>query len=159
MFIIAVIFLLINSIIFLIMGAVECVYGYIEATQSGLRSTADPRPGGSFLEGLDNFVSVLVSMIFGLGLGQLFLLDEKSDRYVPKDFKVSSLKELKILLWETILVALVIFCTTNLFRSDVKSWDILPFPILILVLSLALLFFKWDRLFRVNQGVTIPDYY
>ena len=148
----AIIFLLLNSFVLIIVGAVECVQGYIEITNAGFKSTETFRPGAHLLEGLDYFVSSLVFMIFGLGLGQLFLLDKKSTSFLPAGLKVESLKELKVLLWETILVALVIFCITHLLRTDIKSWEILPFPVLILVLAVALFFVKSEGLGR-RKGV------
>lgn len=146
LFVIAVFFLLINSVVFMIAGAVECIHGYIEMTSAGFKTSEEMRPGTHLLEGLDMFVSSLVFMIFGLGLGQLFLFGEESVKYIPAGLKVSNLKGLKILLWETILVALVIFCVTHLLKSDLKGWDILPFPLLILVLSAALFLVKTDFL-------------
>lgn len=146
LFVIAVFFLLVNAIIFIIAGAVECIRGYNEFTQAGFQSSDDIRPGTHLLEGLDFFVSALVFMIFGLGLGQLFLIDKDFSVYIPRVLRISTLKELKIILWETILVALVIFCVTHLLRNDLHSWDILPFPVLILVLSLALFLVKFDKI-------------
>lgn len=129
----------------MIAGAVECIRGYIEFAQASFKISDELRPGTHLLEGLDFFVSALVFMIFGLGLGQLFVFDKESTTYLPKGLRISTLKELKIILWETILVALVIFCVTHLLRSDLHSWDILPFPVLIFILSLALFFVKIDR--------------
>jgi uncharacterized membrane protein YqhA len=138
--------MLLSSIAFLIAGAIESVEGYIAFTDSGFSNSGKERPGSYLLEGLDLFVSSLVFMIFGLGLGQLFLMNKSAVARLPSGLKVENLKELKVLLWETIIVALVIFCVTHLLRSDFKSWDILPFPLLILVLSVALFLFKQDKL-------------
>jgi len=154
LFIIAVIFLLINSIVFMIAGAVECVHGYIEFSRSVFEKSETPRPGMHLLEGLDFFVSALVFMIFGLGLGQLFLFNDKVTDFMPKGLRVTCLKELKIILWETILVALVIFCVTHLLRSDLRSWEILPFPILILVLAMALVLMRYEGPVKRNNEQT-----
>jgi hypothetical protein len=51
---------------------------------------------------------------------------------------VHDLKGLKVLLWETILVTLVILCVTNLIKLSSLSWETLIYPILILVLAAAL---------------------
>ena len=156
LFLIAVVFLLINSVVFMVIGAVECVHGYIAIVQDGFADSDHVHPQTHLLEGLDIFVSSLVFMMFGLGLGQLFLFDKRSSKFLPSMLRVGSLKELKVLLWETILVALIIFCVTHLIRSDIKSWDILPFPILILVLSLALFFVKSNG-FGHSKGNTETD--
>ena len=144
LFLIVVSFLLISSAFFMIAGAVECVQGFIEFTKSAFKTTETQRPGVHLLEGLDYFVSALVFMIFGLGFGQLFLFDKVSAGSMPAGLRVESLKELKVLLWETILVALVIYCVTYALRADIESWDLLPFPVLILILSVALFFMKLD---------------
>jgi len=157
LFIIAVIFLLINSVVFMIAGAVECVQGYVEFTKAGFKTSETLRPGTHLLEGLDYFVSSFVFMIFGLGLGQLFLFDESSANYLPRGLRINSLIELKIILWETILVALVIFCVTHLLRADLKSWDLLPFPVLILILSLALFLVKFNVSGTNNKKKTDGD--
>ena len=150
---IAIFFLLVNALVFIVAGAVECVRGYIEFTTTGFENTGTSRPGSQLLEGLDLFVSSVVFMIFALGLGQLFLFREDQINHLPKRLRVNSLLELKILLWETILVALIIFCVTHLIRSDLGSWEILPFPILILILSVGLFFvkFKSEETKRINQ--------
>jgi uncharacterized membrane protein YqhA len=143
-FVIAVFFLMISSIAFMIAGVIECIAGYLAFFDSGFKNSGTEPPGAHLLEGLDLFVSSLVFMIFGMGLGQLFLMGEKSSAFLPPGLKVESLKELKVLLWETIIVALVIFCITHLLRTGFKTWDVLPFPILILILSLSLFLFKFE---------------
>lgn len=149
LFLMAVIFLLLNSLAFIVMGVVECTEGYVQLVRSGFQNTETNRPSMHLLEGLDLFVSALVFMIFGLGLGQLFVLNDTAYQSLPKGLGIESLKELKVLLWETILVALVIYCVTHLLRMDPMSWEILPFPILIVILSVALFFFKSDGWKRV----------
>lgn len=150
-FIVGVFFLLVNSVFILIAGVVESVKGYIAFIKFGFQSTETVRPAAHLLEGLDYIVFAMVFMIFGLGLGQLFLFGEWQAKHLPAGLKVNSIKELKVILWETIVVALVIFCVTHLLRNDLNEWDILPFPILILILSIALFFMK-AKGFRFRKG-------
>lgn len=140
--IVCIIFLLVNSLVLICAGISECIQGYIGFIKIGFKSSDTIRPGVHLLEGLDYFVSSLVFMIFGLGLGQLFLLEDTTIELLPQKLKIKSLKELKVLLWETILIALVIFCVTHLLKTDVRSWELLSFPLLILILSIALFFMK-----------------
>jgi uncharacterized membrane protein YqhA len=134
----------------MVAGVIESVNGYIAFIDSGFNNSETSHPGPHLLEGLDLFVSSLVFMIFGLGLGQLFLMNRNSTSYIPSGLRVESLKELKVLLWETIIVALVIFCITHLLRTDFRDWEILPFPLLILILSMALFLFK-SKGFEVKE--------
>lgn len=150
-FVVAVFFLLTNSIVFIVLGVVGCVEGYIEFTKAGFSLSNGESISSHLLEGLDHFVSALVFMIFGLGLGQLFLLNNVLPEKFPAGLRVKTLKGLKVLLWETILVALVIFCITHVLTSNIRSWEILPLPVMILVLSLALFFVKWDRFTKKSE--------
>jgi uncharacterized membrane protein YqhA len=136
--IIAVFFLLINSLVFIVVGVVHCVQGYIEFLNAGFRATEGSRPGLHLMEGLDAFMLALVFLIFGLGVARLFVFDKHSVERIPAWLNVHDLKGLKVLLWETILVTLVILCVTNLIKLTSLSWETLIYPILILILAAAL---------------------
>lgn len=142
LFIIAVTFLMINALVFLVVGVVECFNGYLGFIRMGFEVTETERPGIHLLDALDFFMVALVFMIFGLGLGRLFLFDKVSGEQLPGWLRISNLSELKFLLWETILLTMVIFCITHLARSDIKSYDILILPGVILILALSLFFIK-----------------
>ena len=136
--IIAVFFLLINSLVFIVVGVVHCIHGYIEFVNIGFYSTGESRPGLYLMEGLDAFMLAIVFLIFGLGVARLFVFDKHSVDRIPAWLNIHDLKGLKVLLWETILVTLVILCVTNLIKLSSLSWETLIYPILILILSAAL---------------------
>lgn len=140
--VIAVFFLLVNTLLFLISGAVQSYHGYMEFISNGFHLGGDTRPGLHILEGLDAFMIALVFMVFGLGIAKLFVFDQEKTKMLPSWLNIHNLKELKVLLWETILVTLVILCITNLIKSPPSGWDALVFPSFILILSLALLLLK-----------------
>jgi uncharacterized membrane protein YqhA len=137
-FLIAVVFLLLNSIIFILAGAVHSFHGIIEFIELGFLPDEESRPGLHLLEGLDMFMVALVFLIFGLGIARLFIFDKIESSQIPSWLNIRDLKGLKILLWETILVTLVILCVTNLVKHPARTWEALIFPIIILILTLAL---------------------
>lgn len=142
LFIIASVFMLISAVFLLIAGAAKCYQGYAEFIGTGFQSDEHSRPGLYLLEGLDNFMSALVFMIFGLGTARLFIFAAVEEQKVPSWLRLRDIRDLKILLWETILITLVIFCISHIGRSDLNSINILIFPGVILVLSLSLFLVK-----------------
>lgn len=136
--IVAVFFLLINSVVFIVVGAVHSINGYIEFVNAGFHATAESRPGLHLMEGLDAFMLALVFLIFGLGVARLFVFDHHNLERIPKWLNIQDIKGLKVLLWETILVTLVILCVTDLVKLSSFSWETLIYPILILILTAAL---------------------
>ncbi len=141
-FIIAVFFLLLNSLVFLIVGAVRCIHGYTEFVSIGFMPNEESLPGIHLLEGLDFFMYSLVFMIFGFGLGRLFLFQNVPNENLPSWIQINNLMDLKHMLWETILVAMVIFTVTNIAKIEVISWKMLLLPLTILILSFALYLIK-----------------
>ena len=137
-FVIAVIFLLLNAVVFTFVGVSHCIHGYIGYFKIGFSPQENLRPGLHLMEALDSFMVALVFMIFGLGIGRLFLFPGGSGEHLPRWLQVNSLKELKVLLWETILLTMVIFCVSSMINGNIKSWDLLIFPAIILILSLSL---------------------
>ncbi len=136
--IVAVFFVLLNSIVFTIVGAVHCIHGYIEFVNIGFRTTQGSRPGLHLMEGLDAFMIALAFLIFGLGVARLFVFDKHNVESMPAWLNIHDIKGLKVLLWETILVTLVILCVTDLIMVPDLSWETLVYPILILILTIAL---------------------
>lgn len=145
LFIVAIVFLMVNSIVFLLVGVKECLQGYAAFLNTGFTVTETERPGMFLLEALDFFMIALVFMIFALGMGRLFLFDSIADQQLPGWLRINSLSQLKHLLWETILLTMVIFCITHIARSDIKSVDLLVFPGIILILSLSLFLVRWHK--------------
>jgi len=137
-FSIAVVFLLLSSLVFLIVGATQSLHGIIEFVSAGFVPNEEIRPGLHMLEGLDSFMISLVFFIFGLGIARLFIFDKAESKLIPGWLNIHNLKELKVLLWETILITLVILCLNSLIKSPAASWELLVLPILILILSAAL---------------------
>ncbi|MBK0404679.1 YqhA family protein [Adhaeribacter sp. BT258] len=148
-YIIAVIFTLINSIFFLISGVIESVHGF----QIFFRKLVTGEKiliGIYFMEALDRFLIAFVFMIFSLGIYKLFFVKEQHIENLPSWLQIDNFKELKVLLWETIMVTLVVFTismivnTTAVKGITISSlgWNALVLPSIILILSLSLFFMR-----------------
>jgi uncharacterized membrane protein YqhA len=138
-YLIAVFFTLVNSIFFLVAGAMKSTHGYQEYIKLWSGQGQGPPPGLHLAEALDSFLLALVSLIFGLGILKTFVHYQIDDSKLPPWLHIHDFKELKILLWETILVTLVVF-NLNFFTE--VSWKTLIIPGVILMLSLSLYLMK-----------------
>jgi uncharacterized membrane protein YqhA len=138
LFLIVVIFMMLNSLFFIIGGVIESIEGIRIFITHGLDE--DKKPGLKLLKGLDLFLISMVFMIFAIGIVRLFgIYKHDGDDGLPSWLNIGSFKELKVLLWETILVTLVVFTLTSIAtdRSGLH-WEMLILPGVILILSLSL---------------------
>jgi|SRR6478735_3023037 len=148
-FVIAIVFTLLNSFFFLINGVMESLHGF-EVFFRKLRSGEPILIGVYFMESLDRFLIAFVFMIFGLGIWKLFFLPKAHDEDLPDWLHIETFKDLKILLWETILVTLVVFSislvveTTSAPGAHMSGlgWNALVLPTIILILSISLFFMR-----------------
>jgi len=140
-FIVAVVFTLLNSLFFLVGGVLESLKGYQLFLQHGMNK--EYRPGAYLLEGLDLFLVSMVFLIFALGILSIFIDYHKADENRPSWLKIDNFQGLKILLWETVLVTLVVFAFTNIITSkEGLQWSTLILPGVILILTLSLFLMK-----------------
>lgn len=141
LFLIAVLFTFINSLFFMVGGVLECIQGYKLILQYGM--SEELKPGMYLLRGLELFLVSMVFMIFALGILRLFIVYHTNDEHVPSWLKIDNFKELKVLLWETILVTLVVFTLTKIATvKEVLTWDALILPGVILALTGSLFLMK-----------------
>ena len=134
-FMVASIVTFINSIFFLYNGVKAAIHGYIET----ITNQPYGRPGIHFIESLDAFMISLVFLIFSLGIMRIFTHYHTDDKLFPEWLRISSFKELKILLWETILVTLVIFTVSKLvINLENLRWENLILPLVTLILAISL---------------------
>lgn len=140
-FLIAVFFTLLSSFVFLIGGVIESIHGYRLFFAHGLEG--EHRPGVYLLKGLDFFLVSMVFLIFAFGIMRIFTHYHSSDENLPGWLMIKDFKELKILLWETVLVTLVIFTFTEFVTSRQSlKLDTLIMPGVILILSISLFLMK-----------------
>ena len=148
-FLIAVIFTLLNSTFFLISGVIESIHGF-EIFFRKLVSGEKILIGIYFMEALDRFLVAFVFMIFGLGIWKLFFVKNTNTQNLPKWLQIESFKDLKVLLWETIMVTLVVFTISLVvnttadkgFVTDSFNWNALILPTIILILSVSLYYMR-----------------
>jgi uncharacterized membrane protein YqhA len=135
---IAVIFTLINSVLCLAAGIRESVEGYRVIFQY-LSGEEIVGPKLLLLESLDSFLAALVFLIFGLGIVKIFIAPDRMIEGLPGWLQIHSFVELKILLWESILVTLVVMTMGTVARRlDSLSWDVLVLPAVVLVMAVGL---------------------
>ena len=140
-FLVAVFFTLLSSFVFLIGGVVESIHGYRLFFEHGLEG--ENRPGAYLLKGLDLFLVSMVFLIFAFGIMRIFTHYESPDENLPGWLKIKDFKELKILLWETVLVTLVVFTFTEFVTSrQFLKLETLIMPGVILILSVSLFLMK-----------------
>lgn len=138
---VGVIFTFINSAIFMVAGVVQSVHGYTIYIKHGV--SEEYHPGVYLLNALDMFLVSIVFMIFALGIMKIFTHYHLPGQDLPAWLKIDSFKELKVLLWETILVTLVVFTLTSLVTIKEKlTWDLLVLPVIILLLTASLYLVK-----------------
>jgi len=132
----------INCLFFIWLGIEHAYHGYVIV----IEGHTEARPGLAFLESLDMFMVALVFMVFSFGMLRIFThYDVKEDK-LPGWMQIRTFKELKILLWETVLVTLVILSISVLIQKlDNPSWELLVLPGMILILSLALFLMRKEE--------------
>lgn len=148
-YVIAVIFTLLNSVFFLISGVIESIHGF-EIFFRKLLSGEKIQIGIYFMEALDRFLISFVFMIFGLGVWKLFFIKDVNTEKLPRWLQIESFKDLKVLLWETIIVTLVVFTISLVVNTSARKgtevdsfgWNALVLPCMILVLSVSLYFMR-----------------
>jgi uncharacterized membrane protein YqhA len=141
----AILTMFINSVFLVIGGTVLSVKGYIEFIRNGFIPSETYMPGIYIMKGLDGFMLAIIFIIFGLGIARLFLFNSVSDEEIPSWLRFQDMKGLKVLLWETILVTLVIYCLQVLLTYKQLSLELLIIPGAILLLAIALFFVRWKE--------------
>ena len=136
-----VIFTTINSLAFIAAGVIESFKGF-KGILTGKMHT-DEHPGLMILESLDMFLVALVFMVFSIDITMLFLPKsaDKLREHIPEWMNIHNFMELKLILWEAILTALIVFFVSDVFKQAEGghfSWEMLSIPVAILVLSLSI---------------------
>ena len=125
-----------NGIAFICFGMKKIYEAYHGIFATGKVGVA----GIELVHSLDNFLIALVFLIFSFGFAQLFLPENDwFDKINIPALKVNSFKELKIILWITILLTLVIAFASQIVSQEIKAdWESLSLPICIVLLAGAL---------------------
>lgn len=141
--VVVVVLAILHAVAFLYMGTHLAVqsYWHILTDQGG---SGGERPGLELLHSLDSLLVALVMMILAVGVAKLFLLPQHEERpSLPKWLDINTFSDLKYLLWETILLALMVVGLSTMFTGTRQlTWSALVIPAAILMLALSLFVMK-----------------
>lgn len=129
-----------HSIAFIGIGIVRGIEGY-KLLFHGPPWTGDNAPGIYIARSIDAFLMALVFFVFSIGVLTLFATQNEAHglENIPPWMRVKSLSELKFLIWEAILAALVVASVEGLVVSTHDlSWTALIVPIALLILAAGL---------------------
>ena len=138
------VFLLVSGFSFL--SALYFIGVGVMETVHAIASVVSPDPGAErattgimLFEALDRFLIAVLFYIFGIGMIKLFMPELFRDAELPRWLDIRDIKELKVLLWETVLVTLMVLSVTELVTSKSElTWNALILPSVIAILSLSL---------------------
>ena len=141
-FIVVSLFSFISCLFFIGVGVVETVHAF-SLVFSSMGGEKWANPGIALFEALDRFLIAVVFYIFGVGMIKLFMPEAFRDAELPKWLDIRDIKELKILLWETVLVTLMVLSVTKLVTNrDDLTWNTLILPAVIATLAASLFFMR-----------------
>ena len=145
--VVVVVLCVLHALMFFIMGAELAGKTYWHVL-SGAMVGGLERPGLDLLHSLDLLLIGLVLMILALGVAKLFLLPHDGSAAatspLPSWLNIETFSDLKILLWETILTALLIVALSTLASGIFErlEWTAMVIPAAIFVLALSLYFMR-----------------
>ncbi|HET9215430.1 MAG TPA: YqhA family protein [Terriglobia bacterium] len=137
-------FAALHAVGFMAIGIARGTIGY-RLILEGPPWDGEESPGIHLARSTDSFLIALVFVVFAIGVCTLFLphRNDPNLESIPGWMRVKSLSELKFLLWEAILLALVIASVEGFVASSRElTWTALILPIAIFILALGLFFAK-----------------
>lgn len=133
--------LMISGIVATCLGTKKIVYAVL--TFAGFH---EGKPGVYLIESIDTFLFSLVIFILAGGIFKLFVGDKNTLSDSTVFSKINNFMDLKILLWETLLLTMTVWCSLGFFlKPDKLSYELLILPVSILLLALALKFIKGNK--------------
>lgn len=102
------------------------------------------KAGVAIIEAVDTYLFSLVILILGGGIFKLFVGDSDTFSSNPVLSRITSFVALKILLWETLLLTLTVWCALEFFITEPDELHIrqLIIPASVLILAAALKLIK-----------------
>ncbi len=138
-------FAIIISIFTLFCGVMAIVIGTIRLVESVLILTGirEGMAGIYLIEAVDTYLFSLVILVLGGGIFKLFVGNEHTFKDSAIFSKINDFMHLKVLLWETTLLTLTVWCALSFFVDPENlHYEQLILPVSILLLALALKFVK-----------------
>jgi uncharacterized membrane protein YqhA len=135
-----------NAVAMVAVGVVRAVSAYVVIIE-GPPWTDEHRPGAMLAESIDAFLVAMVFVVFAIGTTTLFLVrNESALESIPAWMRVHDLAELKYLVWEAILAALVVASVAGeVGVVGERSWTVLVLPIATLILAAGLYLTRRSR--------------
>lgn len=130
----------IHAVAFIAIGAVRGFGGYQMLLQ-GPPWSGEHSPGVLLAKSIDAFLLAMVMFVFSIGITTLFLAREghRELEVIPEWMRMKNLAELKFLIWEAILAALVVASVEGLIVTGQEiAWSGLIVPVATLVLAAGL---------------------
>jgi len=125
--------LIVNAIALVVRGTLMTVHAYMN-----LGDPTIERPLLPALEAVDLFFMALAFFITAIGLAQLFVGDLQIVKGLSFAWlKIENFIQLKLLLWDTFLVTLLVLFITRMFSTQLLDWSTLVLPAAILMLTLS----------------------
>jgi hypothetical protein len=132
--------LLCSGIIAIMIGCYRLFKGILELV--GIYDGVT-RPGIHIIEAVDTFLFSIVILVLGGGIFKLFVGNENTFKNSLVFSKIKSFMDLKVLLWETLLLTLTVWCSLGFFEHpEDLHYEQLILPVTIILLALALKFMK-----------------
>jgi len=142
-YLIVVFFNVVNSLAFLVLGVYKSIKGYKAIIESISSKGEWGNPGVLLAESLDTFLISFVFLIFAFGIWKIFIRDNTKESDLPKWLDIKTLKDLKLLLWEAIVITLLVFTVTIIIENiDELSWNLLILPAIVFILTLGLVILR-----------------
>jgi uncharacterized membrane protein YqhA len=148
--VVVVVVAILHAVTFLYLGTEAAVKTYWHVIDGQL-DPASERPGLELLHALDAMLVALVMILLAVGVAKLFLLPHheghpEGHSRLPRWLDIESFSDLKYVLWETILLALLVFGLSSLSADrEHLSWNALVLPAAILMLAVSLFLMKRTR--------------
>ena len=135
-----------NAVAMVVVGMARAISAYVVIFE-GPPWTGEHRPGAMLAESIDAFLIAMVFVVFSIGTTTLFLVrNERALESVPAWMRVHDLAELKFLVWEAILAALVVASVAGeLGVVGERSWTMLVLPVATLILAAGLYLTRRSR--------------
>jgi uncharacterized membrane protein YqhA len=144
--VVIVVLAVLHALAFLVLGVETAVIAYRDVFRAWRDAAPDSHPGLKLLHSLDYLFVAMVFLVLALGIGKLFFVGSKAAETMdlPSWLRVDNIAQLKVLLWETILVTLVITSLSELSAGLFEKVQVtaLVTPTAILLLSIALFLVK-----------------
>jgi hypothetical protein len=140
-------FTLIISLMIMLTGFIAIVVGSMRLFEGimqiiGLHE-GDGKPGIHLIEAVDTYLFSLVILVLGGGIFKLFVGNENTFKGSVVFSKIKTFMDLKVLLWETLLLTLTVWCALGFFAHPKDlQYEQLILPVTIVLLALALKLMK-----------------